>query len=169
MGFREDPGDGYELHQFDFDRDPARLALMSSFYDATSTDLSRFRARGGRLIVYHGWADAIVTPERTVQWFEAATEAAGGREAMGQNARLFMIPGFDHCGLGSAGPGINETGFDPLTALEAWVERGEAPASLLMTRNAEPRFSRPACPWPQVARHEGGDPTAAESFRCTDP
>lgn len=169
MGFREDPGDSYELQQFDFDRDPARLAQMSSFYDATSTDLSRFRARNGRLLIYHGWADAIVTPERTVQWFEAATEAAGGREAMAQHARLFMIPGFDHCGLGGAGPGITETGFDPLTALEAWVERGEAPASLLMTRSAEPRFSRPACPWPQVARHMGGDPATAESFRCADP
>ena len=160
MAFQDDPGETYQITQFDFERDPARLAPMAALYNATSPDMARFRQRGGRLIVYHGWADAIVTPERTVEWFEAATQAAGGRAEMDQFARLFMIPGFDHCGLSPAGPGINETGLDPLTALENWVERGQAPASIMTTRNTEPRWSRPVCPWPREARYNNG------SFAC---
>lgn len=157
MAFQDDPGETYQITQFDFERDPARLAPMAALYNATSPDMARFRQRGGRLIVYHGWADAIVTPERTVEWFEAATQAAGGRAEMDQFARLFMIPGFDHCGLSPAGPGINETGLDPLTALENWVERGQAPASIMTTRNTEPRWSRPVCPWPREARYNNGN------------
>ena len=145
---------------------------MSAIYDATSPDLSGFRARNRRLIVYHGWADAIVTPERTVQWFEQATQAAGGRAAMDGFARLFMIPGFDHCGLSPAGPGVSETGFDPLTALERWVEANEAPAQIMTDRPArdgQPAWSRPVCPWPQVARHRGGAATDGVNFACIDP
>lgn len=173
MAFAEDPGEGYDPLTFDFDRDPPRLAAMGALYNAASPDLARFRARGGKLIVYHGWADAIVTPERTVQWFEAASAAAGGRDAIAGTARLFMLPGFDHCGLSNAGPGIDQNGFDPLGALEAWVERGEAPAQLATTKTAtggQRLWSRPVCPWPQVPRHDGKGPVAeAASFACADP
>jgi hypothetical protein len=172
MAFPDDPGDAYDPLSFDFDRDPPRLAHMAAIYDATSPDLSGFRARNARLIVYHGWADAIVTPERTVQWFEQATQAAGGRAAMDGFARLFMIPGFDHCGLSPAGPGVSETGFDPLTALERWVEANEAPAQIMTNRPArdgQPAWSRPVCPWPQAARHRGGATTDGANFACVDP
>ena len=173
MAFAEDPGEGYDPLAFDFDRDPPRLAAMGALYNATSPDLARFRARDGKLIAYHGWADAIVTPERTVRWFEAASGAAGGRDAMAGTARLFLLPGFDHCGLSNAGPGIDQNGFDPLGALEAWVEKGEAPAQLATTKtgpDGRRLWSRPACPWPQVPRHDGKGPvTEASSFACADP
>lgn len=172
MAFAEDPGDTWDPLDFDVDRDPPRLAHMAAIYNATSPDLSGFRARGGRMIVYQGWADTVVPPETTIAWFERAREAAGGRAAMDAHARLFMIPGFDHCGILS-GPGINENGIDLLGALEAWVERGEAPASIATTRPAaggQPGWSRPVCPWPQVARHDGRGPvTEAASFACAEP
>ena len=172
MAFQDDPGETYAVGQFDFDRDPARLALMAGMYNATSPDLSRFRARNGKLIVYQGWADAVVTPDRTVQWYEDATEAAGGRVAMEKSARLFMIPGFDHCGLSNAGPGISEAGFDPLTALERWVEQGDAPAQLATTKQdaqGRRRWTRPVCPWPQVERARAGEGGTAAASTCDEP
>jgi feruloyl esterase len=172
MAFAEDPGDSYDPLSFDFDRDPPRLGHMGAIYNATSADLSGFRARQGRMILYQGWADTVVPPETTIAWYERARQAAGGRAAMDAHARLFMIPGFDHCGI-QTGAGINETGLDLLGALEAWVERGEAPTRIDTTRPAiggQPGWSRPVCPWPQVARHDGRGPVGeAASFGCVDP
>ena len=172
MAFAEDPGDAYDPLTFDFDRDPPRLAHMAGIYNATSPELRGFRDRNARLIVYQGWADAVVTPERTIGWFEQATRAAGGRAAMDGFARLFMIPGFDHCGISTAGPGVSETGIDLLTALERWVEADEPPAQIMTSRPArdgQPAWSRPVCPWPQVARHRGGATTEGTNFACVDP
>ena len=80
-----------------------------------------------------------------------------------------MVPGMDHCGINTEGPGIADTGIDPLGALEAWVERGTPPDSLLATKmDASGRavWRRPVCAYPQVARHVGGDPGDPSSFRC---
>ena len=102
-------------------------------YNAMSTDLSRYKARGGKLLMYHGLADPIVTPQNTLDYYSAVEKAEGG--SVTDYFRLFMIPGMDHCGLpGQAGPGITEAGFDPLTALEKWVEDGVAPDSMLATK-----------------------------------
>jgi hypothetical protein len=129
MAFVPDAGPEFAVRDFDFDRDPPRLATMARIYDATSPDLDAFRARGGKLLVYHGWADPIVTPQRTVDYFAALRERMGGAEATARFARLFLLPGFDHCGA-QPGPGAKTVDFDPLPALEAWVERDTAPATL---------------------------------------
>jgi feruloyl esterase len=129
MAFVPDRGAGFRVQDFDFDRDPPRLATMAKVYDATDPDLTAFRAHGGKLLAYHGWADPIVTPQRTLDYFAAVRARMGGAEATAQFARLFMLPGFDHCGA-QPGPGATAVEFDPLPALEAWVERGEAPATL---------------------------------------
>ena len=183
MAFQTDPGDSYfpvctDGHStdptvFDLDRDPGRLAFMGNLYNVDSADLSAFREAGGRMILYHGWADAIVTPMNTIEYVERVMDEAGGAEATGSFLRLFMIPGMDHCGFLPTGPGIDQFGFDPLTALEQWVEEGAAPASLLTTRN-DPETgtvrTRPACPYPQRALYDGsGDPNLAESFTCGVP
>ena len=103
-------------------------------YNAMSTDLSRYKARGGKLLMYHGLADPIVTPQNTLYYYYSAVEKAAGGSVT-DYFRLFTIPGMDHCGLpGQAGPGITEAGFDPLTALEKWVEDGVAPDSMLATK-----------------------------------
>ncbi|HEX9772453.1 MAG TPA: tannase/feruloyl esterase family alpha/beta hydrolase [Steroidobacteraceae bacterium] len=172
MAFAEDPGESHDPGQFDFDRDPARLASMTSLYNAEQVDLAAFRERGGKLIIYHGWADPLVTPLRTLEYFEAAQAAAGGAERAADFARLFMLPGFDHCGL-QDGPGANDAGFDPLPALEAWVERGIAPESIEMHRRdatGASLWSRPACAYPAVASlRRGGDASRPEDFYCRVP
>ena len=170
MAFADDPGESYSAAKFDFDSDPPRLATMAAIYNATDPDLSAFKARGGKLLMYHGWADAAVTPQLTVDYYEAVEKKMGGREATQGFLRLFMIPGFDHCGW-QPGPGISELGFDPLTALENWVEKGEAPASLLATKqdnDGKTVWTRPLCPYPQKAKYKGGDANVATNFACSD-
>ncbi len=131
MAFPEDPGANYTPLDFDFELDPGRLATMAAVYNSDSPDISAFRDAGGKMIVWHGWADAIVTPYKTVAWHEAATEAAGGPEELAKSVQLFMIPGMDHCGLLPGPGGIDQSKIDPLSALEGWVERGETPSSIL--------------------------------------
>ena len=131
MAFPNDPGALYDPREFDFDRDPPRLAAMAEVYNADSTDLSAFVEAGGRMIVWHGWADALVTPMKTVEWHEALAGAMGGEEARDETVRLFMIPGMDHCGLQPGPDGVSQADLDPLTAIEAWVEQGRAPETVM--------------------------------------
>ena len=131
MAFPEDPGPTYSLTDFDFDEDPPRLATMAGVYNADDPDLSAFREAGGRMIVWHGWADAIVPPYKTVEWHEQVVEKAGGEDAAAEFVRLFMIPGMDHCGILPGPGGIDQSKLDPLTALENWVEGGTPPETVL--------------------------------------
>ena len=172
MAFRDDPGEGFTAHDFDFDADPAKLAFMQAIYNSDTPDLDRFRERGGRMIMFHGWADAIVTPFKTVEYYEAVEQRVGNRAATQNFLRLFMVPGMDHCGL-LKGPGIDQNGFDPLTALENWVEKGTAPdtlASRQTDKDGRVVWARPLCPWPKTARHDGvGVASLGSSFACADP
>jgi feruloyl esterase len=129
MAFVPDAGEAFDVRDYDFDRDPPRLTTMARIYDATDPDLSGFRERGGKLLLFHGWADPIVTPQRTLEYYDAVRARMGGNESTAEFARLFMLPGVDHCGL-QPGPGAKSVDFDPLPALEAWVERNEAPPTL---------------------------------------
>jgi len=141
------------VRRFDFAKDPPRLTGMASLYNADNPDLGEFAARGGKIIVYHGWADPMVTPYRTLRYVEDVQQMMGGPARTGQFLRLFMLPGFDHCGIQS-GPGANDAGFDPLPALEAWVERGVAPDSIPTSRrNADgsTAWSHPVCTYPPTA------------------
>ena len=103
------------------------MNMMSEIYNSTNPDLSKFKARGGKLLMYQGWADAIVTPAMTVDYYEAVERKSGGREGTQDFLRLFMLRGVDHCGL-QPGPGADQTGYDPITALEQWVEHDVPPA-----------------------------------------
>ncbi|SIO50498.1 feruloyl esterase [Rhodovulum sp. ES.010] len=131
MAFADDPGAGWAPTDFDFETDPARLAAMASVYNADDPDISAFRAAGGKMIVWHGWADAIVTPYKTVDWYEKAAEVAGGEDALNENVALFMVPGLDHCGLQPGPTGLSQADLDPLTPLEAWLADGTAPRSIM--------------------------------------
>lgn len=150
MAFADDPGETYRVQDFDFDRDPPRLERMGTLYNADNPDLSAYAARGGKLIIYHGWADPIVTPWRTLQYVEDVQRRMGGPARTDSFLRLFMLPGFDHCGM-QTGPGANDAGFDPLPALEGWVERDVAPDSISSARigsDGVAQWSRPVCPYP---------------------
>ncbi len=172
MAFPDDPIGGFHPMQFDFDKDPARLKTMGEIYNASNPDLSKFKARGGKLLMWHGWQDAIVTPHRTPQYYSEVEQRMGGRAATQEFLRLFMVPGADHCAE-MPGPGIQASGFDPLTALEKWVEEGVAPTRLLSSKtdqNGRVLWTRPLCPYPQVAKYRGsGNPNDAASFNCLEP
>jgi feruloyl esterase len=144
---------------FDFDRDPARMRAAADFADATSTDLSRFRAHGGRIIFYHGMADPAISARDTQRYYEALTQAQEGVQDFG---RLFLVPGMTHC---SGGTGLDS--FDTVAAITAWVEQHRAPDRLIATGRAMPGVSRPLCPFPTSAHYTGsGDPADARNFDC---
>jgi hypothetical protein len=148
--FFRDPGPGHTAREFDFDRDPPRLALMETLYSAKNPDLRRFRERGGKLIVYQGWDDVEVTPLNTIDYFETMERTVGGRDAAREFARLFVLPGMAHC---RRGPGADAV--DWLTYLERWVEQGDAPdkvtAHHLVTEQTYLGLPRPRFPLPDVA------------------
>jgi len=135
MAFADDPGESYTALAFDFDRDPARLTPLAEIYNSDNPDLTAFRKRGGRMIIYHGWADPLVTPFKTLDYFAQVT-ARLGKDLVKETVRLFLLPGYDHCGLQqNPGAGDSEKDIDWLTALENWVEKGVAPEAIRMTRH----------------------------------
>ena len=162
MAFSEDPGPGWQPTDFDFDASPGRFGVMEHLYTGSNPDLRRFKAQGGKLIVYHGWRDQSVVPLNTVDYYELAVRTMGGLDATRDFFRLFMVPGMNHC-VGGPGP----DSIDYLSYLEAWVERGEAPDALIgeHVEDGQMQYRRPIFPYPDRARFRGGDATDAASFR----
>lgn len=130
-------------------------------------DLTEFRDRGGKAIVWHGLADQLITPSGTVDYYERVTAEMGGARATSRFLRLFFAPGVAHC---AGGNGPNPSG--QLEALLAWVEEGEAPTTLpavLRNQSGEVVRTRPLCQYSLVARYRGrGSTDEAESFVCSD-
>jgi len=163
MAARENPGPGYDWMDFDYPARKAEIDEMSDILDPDSIDLSAFKARGGKIIIVHGWADAYISAAMTVDWFEKMQAFMGGRAATDTFAQLYVVPGISHEGGGPA-PHI----FDALTPLIDWVENGKAPERLVLAdaEGRTPHRTRPAFPYPAYAKYKGkGDPNAAESFR----
>jgi pimeloyl-ACP methyl ester carboxylesterase len=140
---------------------------VEKFNDVIGTDdpdLSAFRDSGGRVLMWHGWADPLIFPEGTVDYYDRVIDRFHSTQQVQGFARLFMAPGVGHCG-GGAGP--NQ--FDMFGALVAWVEQGDAPDRIMATRaegGAVVR-TRPLCAYPFVPRFDGkGDPSSASSFEC---
>jgi feruloyl esterase len=159
------PKPDYDYKAFDFDRDIHLLDAWSSKADAKNTDLSKFHKRGGKLLMTAGWADSILQPMASVNYYEQA--AAKNGPATADFFRLFMVPGMAHC----AG-GIGPDRHDPMTAMVNWVEKDKAPASMVASRVVDNQVTRtrPLCPYPQVARYSGqGSIDDAANFRCVAP
>jgi feruloyl esterase len=129
MAFEEEPASDYSPLEFDLDADPERMAAAAAMYNADDPDIGAFAEAGGRMIVWHGWADPLVTPDKTVAWHEAVGEAIGA-EARDAAVSLHMIPGLDHCGILEGPAGVTQADLDPLGALEAWLDDGTAPETL---------------------------------------
>ncbi|MDR8393535.1 tannase/feruloyl esterase family alpha/beta hydrolase [Aliifodinibius sp. S!AR15-10] len=170
--FEEDPGSTYPIEDFDFDRDPPRLEHMGKIFNADHPNLEAFRKHGGKMLMWQAWADAIVPPLGTIAYYNAVEKEVGNRQATQDFLRLYMIPGMDHCGI-LDGPGIMDDGFDPLTAMEKWVEQGQPPERLLTTKTDSTgavQWTRPVCPYPQRAVYDGeGDVNEASNFKCINP
>ena len=107
----------YDWKTFDLDRDMPIINAKTGFVDAVDPDLSKFKARGGKLLLYAGWADTGITPENTVLYYESVLQKMGKNQ--GDFTRLFMVPGMAHCG-GGAGPNT----FDSIGALEVVAREG---------------------------------------------
>jgi feruloyl esterase len=172
-----------DLSAFDLDRDaPVVLRRLSTVLDARSADLRPFIARGGRLILWHGWNDAIVPPGLAVDYHAELVRVLGA-EVAASSVRLFMAPGVEH---GAGGPGTDRFGQhaggdgDPErslgAALQRWVEQGVAPERVVASRLRSPRDpaseverTRLLCAWPRVAAYQGGGSTDdARHFQCVE-
>jgi feruloyl esterase len=170
----------WDFHNFDIDRD-TKTADKKSARDlnANDPDLSRFKARGGKLILYHGWSDAAIAPTATVNYYQTVVKRLGAAQT-NDFVRLFMVPGLEHCS-GGAGPdrfGQDEVATgDPQhnisAALEQWVEGGPAPSQIIAAkrqRDGTVTRTRPVCAYPELAHYKGsGSTDAAENFTCTAP
>lgn len=170
---------------FDFSKDMAKIdgdQRNRGALETMSPDLKAFRDRGGKLILYHGWGDDAVSPLNTIDYFKMVVEkTSGGPKAgdawapedakfteaaskTGEFMRLFMVPGMNHCG---GGPGPNT--FDAAAALAGWVEKKQAPDTLLGSHMTDGTadLTRPLCPYPMTAKYSGsGSVTDAANFSC---
>ncbi len=152
----------YDWKTFDLDRDMPVINSKVGFVDAVDPDLKAFKAHGGKLFLYAGWGDTTITPENTVLYYESVLNKMGKDQS--DWMRLFMVPGMAHCG---GGPGPNT--FDTIGTLEAWRERGAAPAQLTAA-NAAAFLTRPLCPYPQYAKYKGtGNQKDAANWTCAAP
>jgi len=159
--------------------------------NATDPYLERFRARGGKLVIYHGWNDPAITALNTIDYYESVVKKMG-QGAVDSFIRLYMAPGVQHC---SGGPGPDSFGavltpmsevavHDPkfgdprhsvYASLEQWVEKDTAPSTIIASKfegqdRTHAKMTRPLCPYPQAAKYKGsGDPNDAANFECERP
>jgi len=158
----------WDFRTFDFDRDTARaLKIDDGLLAATDPDLTEFAARGGKLMLVHGWSDDAISPRYSIDYYESVADHMGGADQANEFLRLFLAPGMSHCG-GGEGPNT----FDALPLMERWVEDGTAPDRMIASHATNGRIdrTRPLCPYPQVARYRGtGSTDEAANFACVDP
>jgi feruloyl esterase len=154
----------YDWHNFDLASELPQADKAG--IDVLTYDLSAFKAHGGKLLLYHGWADPGIPPGHTVSYYKSVLDTMGGGK-QDDWVRLFMEPGMAHC-RGGAGPDQ----FNKMAVIERWREEGEAPASILASRVTDGRvdMTRPLCPYPQVAVYKGvGSTNDAANFSCKQP
>lgn len=155
----------WDWHRFDLDRDLALADEKAGFIDAHTYDLSAFKAHGGKLLLYHGWADQAIPPGNTIDFYNGVLAKMGPKQD--EWMKLYMVPGMMHC---SGGEGPDQ--FNKMAVIERWREAGEAPAAILaahVSGGAVDR-TRPLCPFPQVAVYKGsGSNNDASNFACKLP
>ena len=154
----------WDYSTYDFNNWKKDTALTATFLNATDTNLQPFKSRGGKLILWHGWADPALTPLASIKYYEQVL----ARDASAPDYfRMFLMPGVLHCG-GGTGPDT----ADWNQALADWVEKGQAPTRVVAAKmaNGAPTMSRPLCPFPQKAVYNGsGNANEAQSFTCQKP
>jgi feruloyl esterase len=174
----------WDYKTFNVDRDAkAAIEKTARVLNATDPNLKRFQARGGKLILYHGWSDAAIPAQSTINYYESVVKKMGAKNS-GSFVRLYMVPGMQHC-AGGSGPSSfgqwsvaqGDARTNVAAALERWVEQGLAPDEIIATKyksGADPASgvarTRLLCPYPMVARYKGtGSTDEAASFECVVP
>ena len=169
MGVLQDSN--LDVHTMDIDSAVALADKKFGFINHTSPDLDAFMQRGGKVIMYHGWDDPSITAMNSVEYYDSVVKRIQEKRNLKSNkaaltetqkfARLFLVPGMQHCG-GGAGADT----FDAVGVLDQWVDHRVAPDKIIASR-AEPAFTRPLCAYPQEARYNGsGDRTDASNWKC---
>ena len=165
---------------FDFDRDLDLLdERFAGSVNAMNPDLSSFAARGGKIIVYHGWEDGLIPGTDTIDFFQSVHARGRDRNAF---ARLFMVPGMAHCAGGSGASFLGQASMFPkgthdndlFVALDRWSTSGIAPDVVIASKYAGmlkagtvPLATRPICAFPLSAHYDGsGDANKASSYSC---
>jgi len=156
----------WDWRTFDLERDTALAQEKAGYIEVTDPNLQTFKARGGKLLFYHGWNDGgtggAISPLNTINYYSSVLAKMGPKQD--DWLRLFMVPGMDHCG---GGPGPNQ--FAVVQAMDAWRDQGKPPDQITAYRVTNDRvdMSRPLCPYPQVATYKGsGNTNDAANFAC---
>ena len=164
------PDPSFAITQFNFDRDPQRMEAFSAVYDTyRDATLAEFRTRGGKLLIFHGTADPIFSALESIDYYQRLTRNNGGPDATAAWARLFLVPGMNHC---AGGPATDS--FDGLGAIVDWVEKGTPPAQIEASARPGTAYfagrTRPLCPYPAYARYSGtGSLDNSVNFVCAAP
>jgi hypothetical protein len=148
--------------------------------DSTNPDLTPFRTRGSKLIIYHGWDDPAISPWNSIAYYQNVQKTMGAAQASGF-LRLYMVPGMEHC-TGGPGPssfgqlGLSTTDgpkYGVFDALVDWVEKGVPADKVIATKYSSDDkaiMTRPLCPYPAIAKYKGtGDTNDAANFACNKP
>ncbi len=156
---------------------------FANVLNSVQADMKAFKARGGKLIIYHGWSDAAISPLNAINYYESVVQKMGKAET-DAFSRLYMVPGMQPCFGGRGRVDFGELGIsrvnDPqhnvYLALENWVEKGEAPGTMIASKAdgfgpaAKVTMTRPLCAYPQVPKYKGsGDTNDAVNFACAAP
>ena len=156
----------WDAKTFDLDRDLKVVdEKVGSIVNAVNPDLSAFKARGGKVLMYHGWDDTAISPGNSINYYQSVLKKMGGKQD--GFIRLFMAPGMQHCG-GGAGP--NQVNY--MAIMERWREGNAAPDTMTAYHVTNNRVDmvRPLCPYPAVAQSKGtGSANDAANFVCKTP
>ena len=156
----------WDYKTLDFDKDVELADKMdNNLLNATDPNLKEFFAHGGKLLIYHGWNDQLISPMNSVNYYESVAAKMGGASKIHDSFRLFMAPGMNHCGGGDGPSRIN-----PVAVIEQWTEKGIAP-DLILAEHPGPGNkadrTRPLCAYPQIAKYKGsGSTDDAANFVC---
>ena len=153
----------WDAKDFDLERDLKVVdEKVGAIINAVNPDLSAFKAHGGKLLLYHGWNDAAISPGNSISYYESVLKKMGGKQD--DFVRLFMAPGMQHCG---GGPGPNQINY--MAVMERWRENNQTPASIeaFHVTNNRVDMTRPICAYPQIAIYKGtGSSNDAANFTC---
>lgn len=172
LNFTPNPPVGFTYRDFNFDTDIDKIKGALAAYDPVAPgeapDLTAFEAKGGKLILYHGWADQGVSPLNSLDYYAQVHTRQGGLDKVRDWFRVFMVPGMFHCRGGNA-----PNSFDFMPAIMAWVEKGEAPDGVVATQKDASGVvlrQRPLYAYPRFAAYAGkGDVNAAASWKAASP
>ena len=137
--------------------------------NANNPDVSKFIARGGKLMIIGGWNDHTLGPGSNVDYYESVVKKVGAKAAR-DGVRLFMVPGMDHC-LGESYPTAPTVNFDVVGALKQWKTTGKAPDQIVVSEsgNGKPDRKRLVCAYPQISQYKGSGATDdPANFVCKD-